>query len=64
MKEKPLHFQCKLYGNASKLVIAKIKEQQDNAMKTNPKGRMPKYGKQRACQALLCELWQLKYDMK
>lgn len=64
MQEKPLHFQCKIYGNAAKLIIAKIKEQGDKAMEKNPKGRLPKYGKQRACQALLCELWELKKAMK
>lgn len=59
MQEKPLHFQCKLYGNAAKIINEKIEKETKEVF-----GRKPKYGKQRATQALLCELWELKNAMK
>ena len=55
--EVPMHFRVKLVGNAAELVNEKINE------KKNSLGLIT-YGKRRAVEVLLCELWELKQQMK
>lgn len=55
-EETRIFFQCELTGCAADMVMNKIKEKQH--------GGISKFGKQRAVQALLCELWQKKNQGK
>lgn len=51
-----IFFQCELTDCAADMVMKKIKEKQN--------GGVSKFGKQRAVQALLCELWNMKQNKK
>lgn len=55
-KETEIFFNCRLTGCAAEMVLQKMKEKKDAGTYH--------FGKQRAVQTLLCELWQKREGFK